>query len=111
MGGGDEWLAASPPNQSIGHPFLHISYIKTTKKWDRHPVNLWENVWYANTGKNVRIQMQAQPLWERLVPHRKSPGMIGNLVEQHVKTMSATGIASMFIINYQKICIFKIISI
>ena len=99
MGGGDEWVATSPPNQNSGQSFFDISYLKTTKKWDRHPVNLWKTNWYANSCKHVRIQMQAQPLWERLVPHRKSLGMVGNLIEQHVKTMSARGIASMFITN------------
>ena len=68
-----------------------LSYDKLQKKWDGHPVMLWENVWYANTKKNIRTQTQAQPFWERLVPHRKSTGMIGNLVEQEVKTMNAMG--------------------
>ena len=53
----------------------------------------------ASRRENIRIQIQAQPFWERFIPHRKSPGMIGNLVDQQAKTMGVRGFASVVMIS------------
>ena len=81
-GGGDEYLATSLRNKINCQNNFDSYYINRAKEWDVQLGTHWDDNWYANSRKATRIQLHAQSGWEKLLPQRKSPGVISNLVEQ-----------------------------
>ena len=92
-------MATSPPNRTKCQNNFDNSCTNRAKEWKVQSGMQWNTNWYANLRKAAKTKLHKQLFGEKLIAHRKSPGSIGNCVEQQVQTVCARGIALMFTTN------------